>query len=183
MYIFLNTPYGWKYKVLVACAEIHCLCQCLCMTSSCLYCDHGQSIKARRRYWQGIWSTVCFTLPLFVCVFVWVLVQASVSSHFLPAIVCMCVCHSFSFSNQCLIGLIPKTLDELFLEIPVMKRSSTPPKRHNSSVYIAMKKYFRPSRFLSFLCIWHTYVFQIIKLILILDKDNASKYRMSFSND
>lgn len=89
MYIFLNTPYGWKYKVLVACAEIHCLCQCVCMTSSCLYCDHGQSIKARRRYWQGIWSTVCFTLPLFVCVFVWVLVQASVSSHFLPAIVCM----------------------------------------------------------------------------------------------
>lgn len=32
---------------------------------------------------------VCFTLPLFVCVFVCVLLQACVSLHFLPTIVCV----------------------------------------------------------------------------------------------
>lgn len=53
---------------------------------------------------------VCFTLPLFVCVFVCVMVQASVSLHFLLAIVCLA---AYALRppnhepNQCLIGLIP----------------------------------------------------------------------------
>lgn len=69
------------------------------VSGSCLYCDHGQSIKARRGYWRGIWSTVCFTLPLFVCVFVWKLGQAPVSSHFLLTIVYGNICSLFlSFS-------------------------------------------------------------------------------------
>lgn len=58
---------------------------------------------------------VCFTLPLFVCVFVRLLVQAPVSLRFLLSIVCMKeYTHTLSLSilwlalsNQCLIGLIP----------------------------------------------------------------------------
>lgn len=47
--------------------RIHCLCKA-CVSGSCLYCDHDQSIKAQRGYWQGACSSVSFTLPLFVCV-------------------------------------------------------------------------------------------------------------------
>lgn len=75
---------------------------------------------------------VCFTLPLFVCVFVCVLLRACVSLHFLLTIVCVCKnmlslsLSPLSAPNQCLIGLnppsLPPTMDKLFLEIPVMKR-------------------------------------------------------------
>lgn len=37
-----------------------------------------------------------------------------------------------------------------------------------------------PSRFFSFLHICHSYTFQIIKQILIFDKDNLGKYKIHF---
>lgn len=43
-----------------------------------------------------------------------------------------------------------------------------------------LKKCLPPLLFPSVLDICHTYMFQMIKEILILDKDNASKYKMHF---
>lgn len=113
--------------------RIHCLCKA-CVSGSCLYCDHDQSIKAQRGYWQGACSSVSFTLPLFVCVCVCFCESQTKPLSPCTSSIPLCVCKhllslsvSLSASNQCLIGLIPETMDELFLEIPVMKRLSTPP--------------------------------------------------------
>ncbi len=106
---------------------IHCLCKCVCQPPASIVIVVSPSKPG-----EGVGEAFG---PLS-------------ASHFLCLCVCLCVCWSrplspctsssllcgwkhmlslsfsvsFSLSNQCLIGLIPKTVDELFLEIPVMKR-------------------------------------------------------------
>ncbi len=50
----------------------------------------------------------------------------------------------------------------------------------HTHIYSAVNRFLAPSCFF-FVHICHN--FQIIKLILILHKDNASKYKMQFLND
>ena len=55
--------------------------------------------------------------------------------------------------------------------------------QNKDQTYSAVKKYLLPHRFILFLLFCHTCMFQIIKQILISDKDNLRKYKMQFLND
>lgn len=65
-----------------------CVCMCVCQPPASIVIVASPS-KPGVGVGEAFGLLVCFTLPLFVCVFVCVLVQASVSLHFLLAIVCM----------------------------------------------------------------------------------------------
>lgn len=56
-----------------------------------------------------------------------------------------------------------------------------------TTVYVTsnrnLKKYLTPSWFLPFLYICHNQMFQVIKQILLYDKDNSIKHKIKFLND
>lgn len=80
--------------------RFNCLSKCVCVSLPLLLWSWSVHQSPERVSARHL-AAVCFTLPLFVCVFVCVLVQASVSLHFLPTIVCV-EARALAIPSRCL---------------------------------------------------------------------------------